>query len=58
MLNAFNAKLIACLQGTQTTVDLGIDRLIIETDAKVVQEITFDAFDDVDVAALIVRSRH
>ena len=59
MLNAFHAKLIACLQGIQTTVDLGIGQLIIETDEKlVVQAITFEAFDAADVGVLIVRSRH
>jgi ribonuclease HI len=54
LLNAFHAELIACLQGIQTTVDLGIGRLIVETDAKmVVRAITSEAFDDTAVGVLI-----
>jgi hypothetical protein len=34
LLNAFQAELIACLQGMQEAVNLGISRLIPETDAQ------------------------
>ena len=50
LLNAFHAELIACLQGIQMAADLGIGRLIVETDANmVVQAITSEAFDDTAV---------
>ena len=55
LLNAFHAELVACLQGTQTAADLGIGRLIVETDAKmVVQAITSETSDDTAVEVLIV----
>jgi len=31
LLNAFQAELVACLQGVQTTVDLGIGQIILDT---------------------------
>lgn len=36
VLNAFQAELIACLQGLQIAVDMGIGRIIVETDATMV----------------------
>jgi hypothetical protein len=58
LLNAFHAELIAYLQGIQTAVDLGIGRLIVETDAKmVVQAITSKSFDDTAVGVLIVEMK-
>jgi len=37
-LSAFQAKLVACLQGIQVATNLGIGRLILETDALLVQQ--------------------
>ena len=34
LLSPFHAELIACLQGIQTAVNLGIGRIIVETDAQ------------------------
>jgi hypothetical protein len=54
LLNAFQAERIACLHGIQSAVDLVIDRLIVETDVKmVVQAIATNEYDDVVVGVLI-----
>jgi ribonuclease HI len=45
---------VACLQGIQTAVDLGIGHPIIETDAKLaVQAITTNDFDEAAVGLFI-----
>ena len=50
LLNAFHAELVACLQGIQTALDLGIGHLIAETDSKLaVQAITTSDFDEAAV---------
>ena len=54
LLNAFKAELIACLHGIQSAVDLGIGRLIVETDAKMVQAITTNEYDDAAIGVLII----
>jgi hypothetical protein len=38
-LSAFHSELIACLQGVQVASDLGIGKLILETDALNVQQV-------------------
>lgn len=38
VLNPFQAELVACLQGVQAAVDLGITKMIIETDALMVRQ--------------------
>lgn len=38
LLNAFLAELISCLEGVQAAINLGIGRLILETDALMVQQ--------------------
>ena len=43
LLSAFQAELIACLQGVQAALDLGIGRLIPETDALMIQQELFSA---------------
>ena len=54
LLNAFQGELIACLQGIQTAIELGIGKLIVETDAKmVVQALSSNAFDDSAVGVLV-----
>ena len=54
LLNTFQGELIACLQGIQTAIDLGIGKLIVETDAKmVVQALSSNAFDDSAVGVLV-----
>jgi hypothetical protein len=54
LLNAFHAEPIVCLHGIQSAVDLGIGRLIVETDAKmVVQAIVTNEYDDAVVGVLI-----
>ena len=55
LLNASQVELIACLHGIQSAVDLGIGRLIVETDAKmVVQAITTNEYDDAAIGVLII----
>jgi hypothetical protein len=45
LLDVFQAETIACLQGIQAALNLGITRLILETDAEMVQRaITTDEF--------------
>lgn len=54
LLNAFHAELVACLQGIQTAVDLGIGHLIVETDAKMVaQAVSTNDFDDAAMGLLV-----
>jgi len=54
LLNVFHAELVACLQGIQVAVDLGISHLIVETDAKmVVQAVSTNEFDDSVVGLLV-----
>ena len=54
LLNAFQTELIACLQGIQAAVDLGIGRLIVETNAKmVVQALNTNDYDETAVGVLI-----
>jgi hypothetical protein len=54
LLNAFHAEPVACLQGIQTVVDLGIGHLIVETNAKLaVEAITTIDFDEATVGLLI-----
>jgi hypothetical protein len=38
-LSAFHSQLVACLQGVQVASDLGIGKLILETDALNVQQV-------------------
>ena len=46
MLSAFQAELIACMQGVQAALNLGISRLLLETDAlMIVQAMNSDVFD-------------
>ena len=54
LLNAFQAELIAFLQGIQAVVDLGIGRLIVETDTKmVVQALNTNDYHETAVGVLI-----
>ena len=54
LLNAFQAELVACLQGLQTAVDLGIGRIVLETDAQeVVRAMNSMAYDDSVVGVLV-----
>ena len=58
LLNAFQAELIACLQGIQAAVDLGIGRLIVETNAKmVVQALNTNDYDETVVGVLIAEMK-
>jgi hypothetical protein len=46
LVNAFHVMLIASLQAIQKAIDLGIGRLLVETNAKlIVQAITTNDFD-------------
>jgi ribonuclease HI len=46
VLSAFQAELIACMQGVQAAQNLGIGRLILETDALMIkQAMSSDEFD-------------
>jgi ribonuclease HI len=38
LLNAFQAEIIACIHGVQTTINLGMGHLILETDAMMVKQ--------------------
>jgi len=38
LLSAFQAEMIACLQGLQAAINAGVRRLIMETDASMVQQ--------------------
>jgi ribonuclease HI len=59
LLSAFHAELVACLQGIQATVDLGIGHLIVETDAKmVVQAIKTNDFNDAAVGLLVTEIKN
>lgn len=54
LLCAFQAELVACLQGVQSAADLGISRLIMETDAQeVVRALNSTAYDDSVVGHLV-----
>ena len=54
LLNVFHAELVACLQGIQVAVDLGISHLIVESYAKmVVQAVSTNDFDDSVVGLLV-----
>ena len=54
LLNAFHAELLACLQGIQTAINLGIGHLIVESDSlKAVRAINSDDFDDTTVGHLV-----
>jgi hypothetical protein len=54
LLNPFHAELIACLQGIQLAVNLGIGRIIVETDAQeVVKAIKSSSYDGSVVGHLI-----
>jgi hypothetical protein len=55
LLSPFHAELIACLQGIQLAVNLGIGQIIVETDAQeVVKAINSSSYDDSVVGHLIV----
>ena len=46
MLSAFQAELIACMQGVQAALNLGIGRLLLETDALMIEQaMNSDDFD-------------
>jgi hypothetical protein len=54
LLNAFHAEVIACLQGLQTAISLGVGHLILETDAQdVVQGIKTNNFLDSAIGHLL-----
>jgi ribonuclease HI len=50
VLSPFHAELIACLQGIQMAVDLGIGRILVETDAQEVARAIKSA--DFDLSAV------
>jgi hypothetical protein len=59
LLSAFHAELVACLQGIQAAVDLGIGHLIAETHAKmVVQTIKTNDFDAAAVGLLVMEIKN
>lgn len=37
-MNSFHAELVACLQGVQAAIDMGVTRVIVETDATMVKQ--------------------
>ena len=54
LLSPFHAEVIACLQAIQLAVDLGIGRIIVETDAQeVVKALKSCSYDDSVVGHLI-----
>lgn len=54
LLNAFQAELVACLQGVQAAIDLGIGHIILETDAReVVKALNSKAYDGSVVGHLV-----
>ena len=55
LLNAFQAEAIACLQGVQAACNLGIGRLILETDALKVKQALSTEEIDLSVAGGIVQ---
>lgn len=56
LLSPFHAEFIACLQGIQLAVNLGIGRIIVQTDAQeVVKAINSMAYDDSVVGHLIAK---
>ena len=54
LLNAFQAEAIACLQGVQAACNLGIGRLILETDALKVKLALSTEENDLSLAGSIV----
>ncbi|KAF8695879.1 hypothetical protein HU200_036755 [Digitaria exilis] len=59
VLDSFQAKVVACLQGVQAIIDMGIGNAIVETDALlVVQGCTSTAYDLTLVGSLIFELRH
>ena len=54
VLSAFQAELISCLQGVQAAANLGVGKLILETDAQMVQQsMRSDIFDAMPEGALV-----
>jgi len=54
VLSAFQAELISCLQGVQAAANLGVGKLILETDALMVQQpMRSDIFDAMPGGALV-----
>jgi hypothetical protein len=59
LLSAFHAELVACLQGIQAAVDLGIGHLITETDAKMaIQAIKTNDFVDAAVWLMVTEIKN
>jgi hypothetical protein len=54
LLNAFQAKTIACLQGVQAASSLGIGRLTLETDASKVKQALVSEMQDLSTAGGLV----
>ena len=54
LLNAFQAETIVCLQGVQAAINLGIGRLILETDALKVKQAVSSESHDMSVAGGLV----
>jgi ribonuclease HI len=54
ILSPFHAKLITCLQGIQLAVNLGIGRIIVETDAQEVVKAIMSSSYDGSAASLLI----
>ncbi|XP_066364948.1 uncharacterized protein [Miscanthus floridulus] len=58
VLSAFQAELISCLQGVQAAANLGVGKLILETNAQMVQQsMRSDIFDAMPEGALVEELR-
>jgi len=54
LLNAFQAEVIACMHGVQTAINLGIGRLILETDALLIKQAWDSNREDLSVVGLLI----
>lgn len=54
LMNSFQGEIVACLQGVQAAIELGISYVVLETDALLVQQAaTSEAYDLSTMSALI-----
>lgn len=54
MLEPFHAEIIACLQAVQRATDLGLQKVILETDALMVVQAALSSTDDRSSASGLV----